>query len=109
MASSNRVGVRELRQNLSKHLVRVKAGEVLTVTERGEDVARLVPTRSSVSPQQRELEAKLAQHMDIIPATMSGTEALERFAARRAVGPPMPALRAGELDEILADMKRDKL
>ncbi len=42
MASS--VGVRELRQNLSKHLERVKGGETLTVTERGREVARLVPT-----------------------------------------------------------------
>lgn len=43
MASSS-VGVRELRQNLSKYLERVKAGEPLTVTERGREVARLVPT-----------------------------------------------------------------
>lgn len=38
-----RVGVRELRQNLSKYLARVKAGEELVVTERGEEVARLIP------------------------------------------------------------------
>lgn len=38
------VGVRELRQNLSKYLDRVKAGEALVVTERGREVARLVPS-----------------------------------------------------------------
>lgn len=37
------VGVRELRQNLSKHLERVKGGEVLTVTDRGREVAYLSP------------------------------------------------------------------
>jgi len=37
------VGVRELRQNLSVYLDRVKAGESLTVTEHGSVVARLVP------------------------------------------------------------------
>jgi prevent-host-death family protein len=37
------VGVRELRQNLSVYLDRVKAGESLTVTERGAEVARIVP------------------------------------------------------------------
>ena len=37
------VGVRELRQNLSVYLDRVKAGESLTVTDRGAEVARLVP------------------------------------------------------------------
>jgi prevent-host-death family protein len=38
-----RVGVRELRQNLSVYLDRVKAGETLEVTERGQPVARLSP------------------------------------------------------------------
>jgi prevent-host-death family protein len=38
-----RVGVRELRQNLSVYLDRVKAGETLEVTEHGQPVARLAP------------------------------------------------------------------
>jgi prevent-host-death family protein len=38
-----RVGVRELRQNLSVYLERVKAGETLEVTEHGQPVARLGP------------------------------------------------------------------
>jgi prevent-host-death family protein len=38
-----RVGVRELRQNLSVYLDRVKAGETLEVTEHGEPVAQLGP------------------------------------------------------------------
>ena len=37
------VGVRELRQNLSVYLDRVKKGEVLTVTEHGAAVAILRP------------------------------------------------------------------
>ncbi|MEO5885992.1 MAG: type II toxin-antitoxin system prevent-host-death family antitoxin [Candidatus Limnocylindrales bacterium] len=40
-----RVGVRELRQNLSVYLDRVKAGETLEVTEHGHPVARLGPRR----------------------------------------------------------------
>ena len=40
---SARVGVRELRQNLSVYLDRVKSGETLEVTERGQPVARLGP------------------------------------------------------------------
>ncbi len=43
MASSQTVGVRELRQNLSKYLRRVVAGETLRVTERGRPVALLAP------------------------------------------------------------------
>ncbi len=38
-----RVGVRELRQNLSIYLDRVKAGETLEVTEHGQPVAQLGP------------------------------------------------------------------
>lgn len=39
----NTVGVRELRQNLSVYLERVKEGEALTVTDRGQEVAILRP------------------------------------------------------------------
>ena len=38
-----RVGVRELRQNLSVYLRRVRRGETLEVTERGQAVAILRP------------------------------------------------------------------
>jgi prevent-host-death family protein len=41
---SGDVGVRELRQNLSVYLRRVKAGETLEVKERGHRVAVLAPT-----------------------------------------------------------------
>jgi prevent-host-death family protein len=42
-----RVGVRELRQNLSVYLERIKKGEVFTVTEHGHDVALLRPLPKS--------------------------------------------------------------
>jgi prevent-host-death family protein len=45
-----RVGVRELRQNLSVYLRRVRRGESLEVTERGEPVAVLQPTPSAGDP-----------------------------------------------------------
>jgi prevent-host-death family protein len=44
------VGVRELRQNLSKYLRRVERGERLEVTERGRPVAVLVPIGRAESP-----------------------------------------------------------
>lgn len=37
------VGVRELKQHLSQYLKKVRAGEVLTVTDRGKPVARIGP------------------------------------------------------------------
>ena len=53
-----RVGVRELRQNLSVYLDRVKAGEKLDVTEHGRTVARLGP---SPVPAASALERLVAQ------------------------------------------------
>ena len=44
-----RVGVRELRQNLSVYLRRVKEGEILEVTERGEPVALLAPLADDIT------------------------------------------------------------
>lgn len=44
------VGVRELRQNLSRYLAAVKAGEALAVTEHGREVARLVPAGAPDDP-----------------------------------------------------------
>lgn len=43
----NVIGVRELRQNASKYLARVAAGEELSVTMRGRLVARLVPVTAT--------------------------------------------------------------
>ncbi len=44
-----RVGVRELRQNLSRYLKRVNAGETFEVTERGRAVAVLGPLPESAT------------------------------------------------------------
>jgi len=49
----NRVGIRELRQNLSRYLRRVAAGERLEVTERGKPVAILAPIPDDSSALQR--------------------------------------------------------
>jgi prevent-host-death family protein len=45
-------GIRELRQNLSRYIDRVRSGETVDVTEHGQLVARLVPasdTRSQIA------------------------------------------------------------
>lgn len=47
------VGVRELRQNLSVYLRRVKAGETVEVTERGHRVALLAPGGAALTPLER--------------------------------------------------------
>lgn len=42
-----RIGVRELRQNASKYLRRVAAGETIEVSDRGRPVARILPITSA--------------------------------------------------------------
>ena len=44
------VGVRDLRQNLSRFLLQVKEGQSFVVTERGREVARLTPSGPPDSP-----------------------------------------------------------
>lgn len=44
--AGKRVGIRELREDLSRIVRRVQRGEVVEVTDRGQPVARLVPVGS---------------------------------------------------------------
>jgi len=53
------IGVRELKNRLSRYLKRVKAGERLVVTERGEPVAVISPP--AVTPADRGIEVMLRE------------------------------------------------
>ncbi|MGH2498494.1 MAG: type II toxin-antitoxin system Phd/YefM family antitoxin [Candidatus Limnocylindria bacterium] len=89
-----KIGVRELRQNLSVHLKRVVAGETLEVTERGRPVALLSPLPERMTP----LERLIAEGR-----------------ATRPVGrlkdlPPALRLEGGPtLSEILGEMREERL
>ena len=52
-AEVERIGIRELRQNASRYLALVKAGQTVEVTERGELIALLVPPQRSRSVRDR--------------------------------------------------------
>ena len=53
------VGVRELKNRLSRYLKRVQGGEEIVVTERGQSVARIVPVH--ISSLKRALEPMLRE------------------------------------------------
>ena len=82
-----RIGVRELRQNASQYLEKVKAGETVEVTDRGELVALLVPPTPAATARERLIRegrlvpAKgpwaLPDLLDIPQGAPSTTEALE--------------------------------
>lgn len=48
-----RIGIRELRQHASRYLERVKAGEVVEVTERGKLIALLVSPTPAIASRDR--------------------------------------------------------
>ena len=62
-ARARTVGVRELRQNLSVYLARVKKGQTLTVTEHGLAVAELRPV-----PLSTDVLGRLVEEGRVVPA-----------------------------------------
>jgi prevent-host-death family protein len=89
----DRVGVRELRQNLSVYLRRVKRGETLEVTERGDTVAKLTPAREPQSVFER-----LVAEGKVRPATRR----IQDLPPPVKLPPGSPSI-ADTLDEIRED------
>lgn len=88
-----RVGVRELRQNLSVYLERVKAGETLEVTDHGQPVAQLGPR-----------PVKATSIIDQMIADGRATPAT--FDHRKIPPPPKMSDPSGKtLTEILIEMR----
>ncbi len=75
------VGVRELRQNLSVYLERIKLGETLRITERGQPVALLTPLNGEMSRLDALIAAGRAR-----PATGGGWGDVEPYDASRRPG-----------------------
>ena len=53
LQGSNTVGAYEAKTHLSELLEKVEAGEEITITKHGAPVAKLVPVKKEVSPEQR--------------------------------------------------------
>lgn len=93
--ASQKVGVRELRQNLSVYLDRVKNGEALAVCEHGMPVAILRPLPVSDS-----IVARLVAEGRATPASRSV----------RSLPRPRPATPgAPSISEILHDLRVERL
>jgi prevent-host-death family protein len=90
---TTRVGIRELRQNLSVYVRRVREeGQAYEVTERGEPVARLLPLATSGSRVERMMaEGRIA------PAARHASE----------LPPALPDRAAKRLSEILDDLRSE--
>jgi prevent-host-death family protein len=91
------VGIRELRQNLSRYVERVKTGEAFTVTDHGREVARLVPSGPPDSAIARLVAERGATQPrgDLLDAYISGQ------APPTAGGPPS--------EVVLRDLREERL
>lgn len=90
-----RVGIRELRQNLSVYVKRVREeGRAYEVTERGEPVARLTP-----------LPDRTMSTLDRMIAEGRATPATRAW---KDVPPPLPARGGKPLSQVLQEMRDEE-
>lgn len=90
------VGVRELRQNLSRYLAEVKEGVSFVVTERGREVARLTPSGPADSP--------IARLVAERGATMPRANLLA-LAARSS----LPPAKGPPVEQVLDELREERL
>lgn len=88
-----RIGIRELRQDASKYLRLVKAGETIEVTDRGEPVARLTP----VPPRPKSRWDELVERGEIIPGTQNWAN----------LPPPVKSPTGLTSEQVLEEMNED--
>ena len=86
------VGVRDLKNRLSAHLDRVKAGEEIVVTEHGRPIARLTPVGDDVDRMTALVDAGIVR---------APTTTTRRLPARR-----VRLTGSGSVDNDIADQRR---
>ena len=82
------VGIRALRDGLSKHLAEVRKGQTVTITDHGRAVARIVPVEAPTA-----LERLIAEGR-VTPAR------------RRKRPAPRPVRGRGTVSDLVADQRR---
>ena len=91
-----RVGIRELRQNLSRYVDRIRAGESFIVTNRGEEIGVLAPPLKHMDPIDRlESEGRLVQRA-------SGRNLIETLESLPPVPPGGPSS-----EELVAEQRAE--
>lgn len=83
-----KVGVRELRDRLSRHLADVRAGHTVTITDHGQPIARIVPIARPTRLEQLLAEGKV------------------RPARRPKKSAPSPVQTKGAVSDLIAEQRR---
>lgn len=82
------VGIRELRDGLSRHLAEVRGGRTITVTDHGKPIARIVPVREQTALERLIAEGKVTP------------------AKRRKRPAPVPIKTDGPVSDFLDEERR---
>jgi prevent-host-death family protein len=82
------VGVRALRDGLSRHLAEVRSGHTVTVTDHGQPIARIVPVGRLTRLEQLVVEGRVQP------------------ARQRKVPVRAPVAASGLVSELVADQRR---
>jgi prevent-host-death family protein len=91
------IGVRELRRDASRWLARVRAGEVVIVTDRGRPIAKMIPL------QEQEGYASLLAQGRIAPGSGRSMTAI-----LRDLDEDLPADEGASVSEALAALRADE-
>lgn len=92
MTHMHRVGIREMRQNLSRYAQRARSGESFVITDRGTEVAQLVPAPARASVVDRLVAERGARRghgslldvLSVLPAPIPGPPSEETLDEVRA-------------------------
>jgi prevent-host-death family protein len=82
------VGIRELRDGLSRHLAEVRGGRTITVTDHGKPIARIVPVDQLTALERLVAEGRV------------------RRPKRRKRPAPIPAPTDGTVSDLVAEQRR---
>lgn len=82
------VGVRELRDKLSRHLANVQEGQTVTVTDHGRPIARIVPIHRPTKLEQLRKEGRI------------------RPARKRKQPAPQPVSATGTVSDLIDEQRR---
>jgi prevent-host-death family protein len=82
------IGIRELRDGLSRHLAEVRRGATVTVTDHGQPIARIVPVERLSRLEQLRAEGRV------------------RSATRRKRPAPDPVEGSGTVSDLVDDQRR---
>jgi len=82
------IGIKELRDGLSRHLASVRAGATVTITDHGRPVARIIPVEQPNRLEQLIAEGRVTQ------------------SARRKSPAPAPVATEGTVSDLVAEQRR---